>query len=157
MHTVYRITKKTKLLTHADSNYYRSYIVEEEGEHYSVHRPEEIIGRNCLSYKASLEGRLDVVKGILKSSTKLPVPIFPEYGIFLMPTASIRNPSCVWIAYHQVHHYETYKKGTYIHFYDGTGYFVNITESAFDKQYKRTSQVIVHLNREKLFGYAESW
>lgn len=153
MHPVYIISLKTKAIIPKESAYYRSLIIIEGGkEIHSIHSPEQIIDNSCLLYGSTLKGRKDAVKDVLKSASKLPVPVNPALGIFMMPTASTKNKDCVWLAYHHIDDYEQRDDKTYIAFYDGTGIYINTSVSTFDSQYKRTSQIIVHVNRGVLFG-----
>src|SRR5690625_96293 len=137
---VYTITYHTKEIMHKESPYYRSLILEGARERFVIHKPEEIIDYNCLIYGTTMEGRKIAVQRILKITSKLPIPISPEKGFYMIPTASTKNKDCVWLAYHHIKSYEQRDDKTYIAFYDGTGIFVNISENAFDMQYKRMSQ-----------------
>ncbi|PAV31327.1 competence protein [Virgibacillus profundi] len=149
---VYIITQRTKAIMFDASAYYRSRILEVGEEKFSRHNPEQIIDNSCLVYGASLDGRKSPVKEILNSVSKLPVPVNVDKGIYMIPTASTKNKDCVWVSYQHILTYEQRGDQTYIAFRDGTGIYVNISEKAFDIQYKRTSQVIVHMNRGTLFG-----
>lgn len=150
--SVYIVSVKTKAIFWSEYTYYRSLILEDDVQRRSLHRPEQIIDYSCLLYGSTLEGRRMAVKDVLHSSSKLPIPVIPEQGVYMMPTASIKNKSNAWIAYHHIYRYEKKNSGTYVTFYDGSGCYVEISLNAFDLQYKRTSQLIVHLNRPVLFG-----
>ncbi|MDY7046468.1 MAG: competence protein ComK [Bacillota bacterium] len=149
--SVYIISPQTKAILLKERSYFRSIILEGNMQRRSLHKPEQIINNSCLLYGSTLDGRRKAVKRILKSSSKLPVPIIPEKGVYMLPTASIKNKSCVWLAYHHIDTYEKYKDQTYIKFFDGNDLLINISHNAFDMQYKRTSQLIVHMNRGFLF------
>lgn len=150
--SVYIISPKTKAIIAKDSAYYRSHILEENRERFTIHKPEQIIDHSCLVYGSTLEGRRKAVKDVLKSASKLPISVIPENGVFMIPTASIKSKGCVWVAYHHIDDYEQRDDKTYIAFRDQTGIYINTSENTFDSQYKRTSQVIVHLNWQRLFG-----
>ncbi|MFD1172454.1 competence protein ComK [Oceanobacillus picturae] len=152
--SVYIITPKTKAIISHESSYYKSLIYETGRERHSIHNPTQIIDNNCLIFGASHEGIKKSVKDILRASSKLPIPVIPQEGVYMMPTASSKNKDCVWISYHQIASYEQQGDKTYISFLDGTGIYASTTESSFDMQYKRTSQLIVHLNRSVIFGRA---
>ncbi|MFD2629384.1 competence protein ComK [Oceanobacillus kapialis] len=152
--SVYIITPKTKAIVSHESSYYRSLIYETGRERYSIHSPTQIIDNNCLIFGASREGIKKSVKDILRASSKLPIPVIPQDGVYMIPTASSKNKDCVWVAYHHIASYEQKEDKTYIAFLDGTGVYVPTTESSFDMQYKRASQLIVHMNRSVIFGRA---
>ncbi|RDW20574.1 competence protein ComK [Oceanobacillus chungangensis] len=152
MQNVYLISQKTKAFLTDDSSYYRTVVIEGNSEQYSKYKPEQIIDNSCLIHGSTLEGRRGAVKEILKSMSKLPVPIAPMKGIYMFPTASTKNKDCVWLAFSHIKEYFLHDNRTYIAFHDGTGIYVNVSLSTIDSQYKRTSQVIVQLNRSILFG-----
>ena len=150
---VYIITEQTKAILAEGSGYYRTRILEGNTEKVSIHRPLQIINYSCIVYGSSYEGRRTPVKRILHSASKLPIPVNVEKGIYMVPTASVKNKECVWVSYQ---HIDTYKQledeKLYITFRDGTGIIVPTSKNAFDMQFKRTSQVIVQMNRGTLFG-----
>lgn len=151
----YIISKKTKAIITKHSNYHRALILEENNiEKLSIHKPEQIISNSCIVHGVTFAGRMPAVERILNTTIKLPIPISVAVGIYLIPTASLKNEDCVLIAYHQIDQYEERNGKTFISFYDGTGIYVNTSINSFDSQYKRTSQVIVHLNRGVLLGQA---
>ncbi|WP_156290904.1 competence protein ComK [Oceanobacillus salinisoli] len=158
MYHIYMVTRETKMLILMESSmYYRSLIIEENQEtdnssKYSHFKPEQIIDYNCKRYGSTLNGRKEVVKEILHSSSKIPIPIIPHLGIYIFPTASNKNKNCVWLAYHHIKDYKEHNDKTMVSFFDGTGMEINSSTSVFDRQYKRASQVIVHFNRSLLFG-----
>jgi len=151
MKFTYTITRETKAIIPLDMVYSRSRIFEGRKKPLSIYTPLQIIDHNCIIHGADWKGRQSAVKDILNSNSKLPVPVSPGEGIFMMPTAAIKSSQCIWIAYHHVKNYEQIGDQTYVHFHDGTGIFVKTTAQKFDNQYKRTSQVIVHFNRYVLF------
>ncbi|MEF2292916.1 competence protein [Virgibacillus dokdonensis] len=154
--SLYVISPHTKAIYRNEHSYYRSRIMESgRAEKMSIHKPEQILDNSCLIYGSSLEGRRLAVKDILDSSSKLPVPVIPDKGVFMMPTASVKNKNNVWLTYHHIYGFEENKSGTYVTFFDGSGIQLDISMNTFDLQYKRTSQVIVHLNRTFLFGQSK--
>lgn len=150
--SVYIITQHTKAILTKDSAYYRSRIQEGQTERHSKYRPEEIIDHSCLLYGSTLDGRRAAVKKILKINSKVPIPVIPNKGVYMFPTSSTKNSDCVWVSFYQIENYEQRDDKTYIEFRDGTGLYVNASESSFDLQFKRTSQVIARLNRFVFFG-----
>lgn len=149
---VFIISQQTKAIMAEDSGYYRAKILEGETEKLSIHKPFQIIDNSCLVYGASLEGRKTPVKRILNSASKLPIPINVDKGIYMLPTASMKKRDCIWVSYQHIDTFEQRDDMTYIAFRDGTGIYAHTSVSAFDLQYKRTSQVIVHMNKNTLFG-----
>ncbi|RKQ34349.1 competence protein ComK [Oceanobacillus halophilus] len=157
----YQITRRTKMIMSNDSTFYRSCIIEESygykaqetKEVYTGLKPLQIISFNCKLSGSTLSGRKEVVKDILKSSSKIPIPIIPQQGIYIFPTTSSKNKNCIWLSYRHIKNYEEYNKNqTIVTFIDGTSKIIHTSKAIFDKQYKRASQVIVYFNRNTLFG-----
>lgn len=149
---IYEITSDTKAIITKENAYSRARILDRNRVRDVHYKPEEILEHNCLMHGVSLEGRRDSVKKILQIYNKLPIPVIPHIGVYLLPTASIRRKDCVWISYFHIDYFEQRNEKTYIHFTDGTGLYVNISATTFDMQRKRTSELITHDHRNSLFG-----
>ncbi|HLR61502.1 MAG TPA: competence protein ComK [Lentibacillus sp.] len=154
---VYIITEHTKAILTKDSAYYRSRILEVSQELNSALRPEQIIDNTCILYGSTLQGRRDSAKDLLKVKSKVPVPVIPEKGVFMLPTCASKNKNNVWVSFYHIKSFERQGNGTYVSFYDGTGLFINTSESTFDMQFKRTGQIIARLNRSFFFGSGPYW
>ena len=147
----YIITVDTKAIMHKDSNYYRTLILEGKEEKKSQATVLEILNRNCLDYGASFKGRRETSSYYLHSNNKLPIAVHPAKGIYFFPTASLTNKDCVWLAYHHIKRIIKSEDKTYVLFHDGTGIYINSSYYTVDNQKKRTSELIVQLNRDQLF------
>ncbi|GGJ91647.1 hypothetical protein GCM10007063_12820 [Lentibacillus kapialis] len=154
---LYIITERTQAILREDSSYYQSRILEESNERNSVHRPDQIINNTCILNGSTLKGRRDSMKGLLKLNSKVPVPVVPEKGVYMLPTCASKNKNNVWISFYQINDFEQCDNRTYVSFHDGTGLFVNVSESAFDMQYKRTGEIIARMNRSFFFGGGPFW
>lgn len=146
-----KITSQTKAILTKNNNYYRSKIYEGNKVLYSIDSPLKILQDNCLEGGASLAGRKKASQNILNSASKLPVPVDPNKGIYMFPSASKKNKLVIWLAYYQVHSYESRDDITYVLFSDGSGLFVPVSFGVFDRQFKRTSQVIAQLHKKYIF------
>ena len=151
MLNVYKICRETKAILSKDHSCYGSLILEGPREIYSIHRPEKILDVNCLSNGSSLKGRQEYAQKVLKTKVKVPIPVYPRNGIFMVPTKSMRSRDCGFLSYYQIKHFEPNGKGTYVHFFDGSGIVVNISQSSFNMQYKKTGQLIANHHRNKFF------
>ncbi|GAA0605049.1 hypothetical protein GCM10009001_22880 [Virgibacillus siamensis] len=152
MSPVYFITQKTKaILNLENSSYYRSLILDYQGEQHSRYKPEQVIDHSCLLDFSSLDGRRKSIQSMLKIHSKVPIPVIPNKGIFMLPTASVKNKDCVWLSYYQIERYEQQGDQTYVEFMDGTGLYVNVSEKSFDMQFKRTGEVIARMSRSVFF------
>lgn len=150
--SVFIISQATKAIVAKDSAYYRSLILEGTSERHSLHKPEQILDNSCLLYGASLSGRRTAAKRILNVTSKVPVPVIPDKGLYMVPTSSTKSKDCVWFSYFHIDFYEQRDDKTYVAFIDGTGLYVNTSVSSFDLQCKRTCQLIVKQNHAVLFG-----
>ncbi|MFD1852148.1 competence protein ComK [Oceanobacillus bengalensis] len=151
MKKIYMVTKETKLLKYNESDYYKTTIFEKNEEKYSPFHPEIILDNTCRKEGTSLEGRTGVVKEILKSSSKLPIPLIIAEDVYMFPTASAKNKNCVWFSYYQIKKYEQYGEGTLVTFHDETFIYVDISINSFISQRRKTSEIIVYYNKPKLF------
>ncbi|WP_100009924.1 competence protein ComK [Lentibacillus sediminis] len=152
----YVITRETKAVMAKDNPYYRTLVYEGGRQRHLRYTLKQIAENSCLEYGLELEDRSRTVKEILHSSSKLPIPVHPAEGIFMIPTTSMKNSDCVLVAYHHIHFFDQRDHKGYIGFRDGTGLYVNTSKSTLDIQYRRTSQLIVHLNWEKIFRNRET-
>ncbi|MBY7144698.1 competence protein ComK [Virgibacillus sp. NKC19-3] len=148
----YIIEKQTKAIMTKNTTYYRTQILEGGKKRHSSYTLEHILDQSCIAFGSSLKGRKDAVKEILHSASKLPVPIDTDSGLYMLPTSSLKSNDCVWLAYHHIKFYEGRDDKTFIGFRDGTGIYVNASYNIIDMQHKRTSQLIIYFNREKIFG-----
>lgn len=144
---VYKINKNTQAIMSTNNNYYRTKIIEENGVKYSPYHHIKIIDRNCTDNGASLKGRADTVMKILDSKSKLPIPIICQDGIYMFPTTSMRNSNCVWLSYYHIKKYIQHGDQVLIYLEDNSCLYVNTSLNIFDRQFKRTSQVIAYFHR----------
>lgn len=149
---LYLITNNTKAIYLCDTGYYRSKILENDQELCSVRYPIALLHDSCIEYASSMEGREDAVEKILKTKSKLPVPVDPDNGIYMFPTLSKRNKDCVWLSYYHIDHYQQIDNRTLVTFTDGTSTYAKVSENVLDLQFKRTGQVIAQQHRDRLFG-----
>lgn len=144
----YIINRKTQAILHGDSPYYRTKIYEENREViYSKHHPLQIIDYSSTINGSSMDGRTKAVKRILKSKSKLPIPVIPQLGMFLFPTTSVRNRDCVCLSYYHVDEYKQLGNKLAVILKDGKVLKLDISYNQFDLQIKRTSQVIAYFHR----------
>lgn len=149
---MYVITKETKAIIAKELGLYRAKVLHGKKKRYSIHTLKQIIANNCIFNHSSLECQELAAQQILRTKSKLPIPIIPKKGVFMFPTASIRNKNCALLSYYHIDYYEQRNDQTYIAFQDGTGIYINTSEKALDRQYKKTSQLIAAFHRTAIFG-----
>lgn len=144
---VYQISKSTKALISEHSNSYNTRILDTKGEELSTHKLEHILAKSCLSYGSEIEGAKKYVSGILQTKINLPIPVFPMKGIYMFPTTSLSNNNCVILSYFQIKFYKEVNQHVFVRFYDGTELYIKVSFYTFDRQFKKTAQVIVESQR----------
>lgn len=148
---VYKIRRETNAILSKDHTLYRSLILEGAKKIPSIHGPEKILEDNCIHNGASLEGRQQSAQEILQTKIKVPIPVFPNCGIFMVPTKSLKSKDCGLFSYYQIRNFEQRDRGTFVRFYDGSGVVVNVSKSSFNMQYKKAGQLIANLHRNMIF------
>lgn len=126
---------------------YRTKIIEEDQVIYSTETPLAIIAESSTENGSAIGGRMETVKAILKTNSKLPSPISPYAGIYFFPTTSARNKKCVWFSYYQIKNYYRVRDKVAVLLYGGRIIIVNTSYNQFDLQYKKTSQIIAYYHR----------
>lgn len=152
---VYKINKDTLMIINENTGYYRTRVIEKNGEFRLTESPLQIIESSCTKYGAAYEGRRETVNKILNSKTKLPIPVHPKKGIYLMPTRSFRNEKFSLISFFHVKKFIGIDKKTYVTFENNLSYYVSITALQFDLQMKRTGQVIAYFHRLMFLDYLD--
>jgi|SRR5690625_1140082 len=148
MVNIYRIRQSTKaIISKTGSKTTKTYIYEDINKVPSPYSLQEILNKNCLEHGSSLEGRLNYAEHILRTSVKLPIIIHPGKRIFMIPTRSLSSAKSGVISYYQIQDYVATNKGTNILFHDGTRLEIDVSETSFNMQYKKTSQLIASLFR----------
>lgn len=148
---MYNITQDTKALLCQKHSPYPTIIYERNEQIKSKQRLIDILSHNCLQHGSSLNGRFEFAEETLGTKVKLPIIVNPEMGIFMVPIRSLRNESCGVLSYYQIKRYESKFRGTYIKFHDGTDTYIDISWRSFDQQFKKTSHLIAHHFRSKIF------
>lgn len=149
---MYTINQNTKAILCQNHSPYPTVILERAERLESRYSLIDILSYNCLQYGSSLDGRLESAAAILGTNVKLPIIVNPEMGIFMVPIRSLRNEACGVLSYYQIKRYEPKFRGTYVKFYDGTDAYIKISERSFDQQFKKTSHLIAHHFRSKIFS-----
>lgn len=147
MMPVYQISKSTKALISENYNTYNTRILDTKGEKLSNHKLEHILAKNCLNYGSAIEGTKKYVSKILQTKINLPIPVFPIKGIFMFPTTSLSNDDCVMLSYFQIKFYKKINEHVFVRFHDETDLSLNVSHYTFDRQFKKTAQVIAELQR----------
>lgn len=143
----YIIHERTFAMISADSNYYRTKVIEIDDVFYLREDPLTVIKNSCSHYGFALNAWNKLVKDILKRKSKLPVPILPTKGLFFVPTTSHRNEQCAWMSYYQIAHYMQKKNNLQIILDNGHIIHSNISLNQFKLQLKRTSVIIAYFYR----------
>ena len=147
----YIITRNTIAVFRLHDPVYQSRVLEADKEILVEQSPLSIIDHSCMQYGSSYEGRVHAIGRLLRTDKKVPIPVHPAHGVFMLPTSSPTNTNCVWLSFYHIQSYKETKSRTQVSFYNGTALFVETSERSFDQQYKRTGTVIALLNNEHFF------
>lgn len=144
---VYTINRQTKALLCKQDSTYRTLIYEGSRKKRSIHSLKRILDVNCTWNGSTLDGRLKFAKYVLRTSQKLPIAVSPRKGIFMIPIRSIRSKKCGVISYYQIKKFQPLneKSKTHILFKDGLDLMIDISFASFNRQYKKTGQLIANL------------
>lgn len=142
---MYVINPNTIALQRANLGYFRTKIIELNASKTSQFSISEILKHSCNVYGSSYVGRRDFSSYVLQSNYKLPIPIYPEGGVYLLPTSSQQNPNCIWLSYYHIENYRSEGKLTALQLSNQQQMYIDVTYKQFDNQMKRTSQVIAQL------------
>jgi competence protein ComK len=148
----YTITRNTIAILRLYDPIYQSRVLEADKEILVEQPPLSIIDHSCMQYGSSYEGRVHAIGRLLRTDKKVPIPVHPAHGVFMLPTSSPTNTHCVWLSFYHIQSYKETKSRTQVGFYNGTALFVETSERSFDQQYKRTGTVIALLNNEHFFA-----
>lgn len=142
---MYVINTNTIALQRESLGYFRTKIIESDSAKTSSFSIIDILDRSCNVYGSSYVGRRDFASYVLQSNQKLPIPVYPERGIYFMPTSSQQNPKCIWVSYYHIESYRSEGKLTALRLSNQQQLYIDITYKQFDNQMKRTSHVIAQI------------
>ncbi|MBO8156666.1 MAG: competence protein ComK [Bacillaceae bacterium] len=129
---------------------YVTKILEPNHTIYCTRTTIKILEDSCIIGGASLIGRREVMKRVLHTSTKLPIPVNPKIGVYLFPTKSHLSIDCHWISFFHVksYHSSLYDKNKLdILFSDGSKHTISSSYSSFRKQMLKTGLAVAHYCR----------
>lgn len=115
---------------------YKSKITTTHGIYFSKLTPQKLLNKACLHYFATKKGRIQAATILLNYDKKPPFLIAPN-EIAVFPTASSKNPDCVWIFNQLFTVTEVAKKQSIVTFMDGTTIHVKASKHTILKQNQR--------------------
>ncbi|GGH88638.1 competence protein ComK [Pullulanibacillus pueri] len=154
----YEITLDTVAILNARDIDYHTVVLEPNDNQVHVKkRPLQLIKAGCLDGGASYNGRREAVIHELcprKRWNKVPIPVYPQEGIYAFPTHSPDDEYCYWIFYHHVKTiipHPTNRKKSIVLFKDRKKpLHVKVSYSSLYRQYVRTSHCIMnHIQKNK--------
>ncbi|MUV37357.1 Competence transcription factor [Lentibacillus sp. JNUCC-1] len=148
----YKITPFTKAIQSYDSSFYKARVYEGNRWIKVAKTTEKILEDSCFANKSTLNGRRDYARKLLNVTYKVPIPIIPHLGVFMFPIITKRNKQCYWIALDLIERYEKLEPDTVrIQFRDGTFLHLDTSLDTFQKQYQRTAQLKIMMNRPSYY------
>jgi competence protein ComK len=153
MHIVddYVLNGKTMALLHEPSNLYQTKIIEENKVVYTKKSSLKLIEEACILGGSTYTGRKNAMKKILRTNSKLPIPINPISGMFFFPSRSPKDINCNWFSFFHINGYTKQDHYTEIKFLDRTNWVADISYKSFNRQYRLAGLVVAHIYKKVLW------
>lgn len=120
---------------------FKSKIITTRGIFFSKMSVPQLIGKACIQFASTIEGRIQATKKLMNYLVKTPVLIDPnEFGAF--PTMSYKSVECVWIFNHPFDIEATGKGQSQVTFKNGMSFPVNVSKFVLLKQQQRLNNAI---------------
>lgn len=100
-------------------------------------KPIEVIDTICNRYGLSGFGSMHAIKRTLKIHQKCPVLMHPILQIYMFPTVSMKNQSCIWVNSKRILKLKNVNYQTEIVFIDKSSIVCNVGVRSIKKQIKR--------------------
>jgi competence protein ComK len=97
-------------------------------------KPLELIDTMCNRYGLSGVGSMHAIKKTLKIHQKCPILVHPILQIYLFPTVSMKDHSCIWINSKRILKLKNQEYQTEIMFIDHTSILCNVGIRSIKKQ-----------------------
>lgn len=111
--------------------------------------PLNLINEMCLKCGSTLEGNRQASKEILSGSHKLPVIVNQNLSLVYLPTQSMQNYDCEWIAYNYIKVEECKKGGTNLIYDDKVIYHTKTNYKILALQYFRAAELKKNIEKFK--------
>ena len=76
---------------------------------YCTRTPLYLIEEACISGGSTYNGRREAVERMLRTKSKLPIPVNPTEGLFFFPNMSPYEPHCHWFSFFHIQNFFTAK------------------------------------------------
>ena len=150
--STYLISNQTMAIISINQEHYHSLILEPDKKIVTVKKPIQILHESCIVAGSTFNGRRLAIKEMLGTDKKLPVPVDSERGIYIIATSAVKNEECAWVSYSHIQKFQDKDYQTLITFRNGYELLVDTSRKSFEQLYYRTSNIVVQLNHNKLFG-----
>lgn len=138
----YYITNHTIALFPSYQHDSSTLAIELDQEYRINQSPLSIIKENCIHGYSSYEGRRKAAGKIIKGKNKLPIAVYPQGGIYAIPTHSPWNYNCHWLFFTHIHDIlasATKQKQSIVTFSNSYKIDVPVSSESLNKQWERTS------------------
>jgi competence protein ComK len=147
----YVLSRRTLAVIPRENHEYRTRILEQDSEINSKQSPIFLLNQTCIKYGSTFDGRRKSTRILLKTDKKIPIPVIPQLGVYMIPTAAAASKRCVWLSYYRIKEYKEHNEQTIIFFDDGSYLPIDTPKKSFQRQYFLAGQLVAQLNRELLF------
>ncbi|MEM5016545.1 MULTISPECIES: competence protein ComK [Metabacillus] len=119
-----------------------SRVIETEKEIAVKLSPQEIVGKSCMYFGSSYEGRKAGTRDLMGITHKPPIVIDPGNYMFFFPTLASTRSQCAWISHAHIQHYTASDfDNTEVLFTNGLIETIPVSSSSFENQLYRTAQL----------------
>jgi len=112
-------------------------IVQSNTNTHIKQKPLDVIEEICNRYGMSGYGSIQAIKQTLKIHQKCPILVHPILQIYLFPTVSMKDQSCIWINSKRIQKLINHDYQTEIKFIDHTSILCNVGIRSIKKQINR--------------------
>jgi competence protein ComK len=155
----YVINRNTMAIMTITHDEYRTKILEPNKIIYCRKTPSMLITEACLDGGSTYIGRKDAMKRMLRTSSKLPIPINPTNGIFFFPNKSPKESECNWFSFFHIKNYiksNQDKSKTAITFIDHSTEDVDTSYSSISRQFCLTGLAVALVYKKALWHGEET-
>ncbi|NIK11828.1 competence protein ComK [Alkalibacillus almallahensis] len=140
------------VIKHFGESTYKSWIYERHTEYLCQQTPEEILDESCKRKGiTTYDGRKKAVADVLRSKTKLPIPIEINSHSIFMPTTMKQRDRCDWFSYQYALDIKPSAKGDFfktIVLTNRKEVDLEITVSTYKKQMQHAGSLIGYFNKK---------
>ncbi|MBB6453992.1 competence protein ComK [Salirhabdus euzebyi] len=155
----YRINRNTMAIIPLYGSTFNCKILEPNKEIYCTKTIEQLMEEACIDGGATYIGRRQAMEKLLRTKSKLPIPVNPSNGVFFFPNRSPKERNCCWLSFFHIKDFVKHKQDvthTELILHDDTILVLDTSYSSVRRQMNLTGLAIAMLYRDILWHYNET-